>query len=99
MSKKKRRRFSSEFKAKVALEALKEQATLAELANRFDVHPNQISAWKKELLEGAGELFSSKRDKDVPAEAQEAITKPLFEEIGRLKIESDWLRKKLDRFS
>lgn len=98
MSKKNRRKFSSDFKAKVALEALKEQATIAELANRFDVHPNQISTWKKELLEGAGEIFSSKRAKDIPAELEDGLTKPLYEEIGRLKIESDWLRKKLNRF-
>ena len=98
MSKRKRRSFSNEFKAKVALEAIREQMTLAELASKYDVHPNQISNWKKELLEGASEIFSGKNEREVPPQKVEELTDPLYKEIGQLKVERDWLEKKLKRF-
>ena len=89
---KKRRNFSSKFKAKVALEALREQKTLAELASKYELHANQITAWKKELIEGSSELFERKRgpkeeyDKDKEAK--------LYQQIGQLQFELDWLKKK-----
>lgn len=92
---KKRRSFSKEFKAKVALEALRERETLSELANRYDLHPNQIISWKKHLQAEMASLFSRKGDKKS-AEYEEEL-KSLYEEIGRLKVQRDWLKKKLDQ--
>lgn len=87
-----RKKFSSSFKAKVALEAISEQKTLAELASEYDVHPTQITKWKKELLERAGEIF----DKDASREAKTAQVREaeLYRQIGQLKVEVDWLKKK-----
>lgn len=90
--KRKRRVFGGAFRAKVALAALKGDKTLAQLASQFDVHANQISAWRKELSDRAAELFedrrSRKRDED------EATLEQLYEQIGRLKMEVEWLKKK-----
>ena len=90
---KKRTNHSKEFKAKVALEALKGAQTLTELASRFKVHPNQIGQWKRQLAESAPLAFErngfSRRGDDA-----DALTGPLYQEIGRLKMEVDFLRKK-----
>jgi putative transposase len=87
-----RKRFDKSFKAKVALEALKGEETISELASRYEVHPNQISKWKKQALEGLPDLFGDKRQKgNKSASDREA---ELFEQIGRLKVELDWLKKK-----
>jgi len=89
----KRRRFSAEFKARVAREGLKEQKTIAELATEFDVHPNQISQWKKQLVEALPDVFS--RGHEYDRKAQEALRDRLYQQIGQLKVELDWLKKKL----
>jgi transposase-like protein len=89
----KRRKFSAEFKARVAREALKEHKTIAELASEFDVHPNQISQWKKQLLEALPDVFSRGREYDRKAE--EALKDRLYRQIGRLQVELDWLKKKV----
>lgn len=89
----KRRAFSDKFKAKVAIEAVKGIKTLAELATEYKVHPNQISIWKKQLLMNAEELFAS--GKKRKAKTEEELTAPLYEEIGRLKMDIKWLEKKL----
>lgn len=89
----KRRQFSAKFKAEVAVEALKGMKTLAELSAEYKIHPNQISDWKKQLLTNAPELFSS--GKKQPTKTEEALTAPLYEEIGRLKMDIKWLEKKL----
>ena len=91
--KRKRRVFSDKFKAKVAIEAVKGIKTLSELATEYKVHPNQISIWKKQLLMHAEELFAS--GKKRKAKTGEELTAPLYEEIGRLKMDIKWLEKKL----
>lgn len=89
-----RKRHSGTFKAGVALEAAKEVTTMNEIALRFKIHPAQVSDWKKILLDGAPNLFqpASKKGK---GEANQDFVDELFEEIGRLKFELDWLKKKL----
>ncbi len=89
----KRRQFSDKFKAKVALEAIKGMKTLSELSTDYKVHPNQISAWKKQLLTNAPELFSSGKKRQ--SKSEDEIAAPLYEEIGRLKMDIKWLEKKL----
>ena len=87
----KRRTFGSSFKAKVALAACRGQKTTAQLAAEFGIHASQITAWKKQLLEGASGLFEDgrgQRAEDVTDEQE------LFEQIGRLKMEVEWLKKK-----
>jgi transposase len=87
-----RKKYSAEFKAKVAMEALLEQKTLAELAGEHQVHPSQIANWKKELQERASEIFSKNASRDAKnSEIKEA---ELYRQIGQLKVEVDWLKKK-----
>ena len=88
---------SAQFKSQVALEALKNQKTINELAAEYEVHPNQISQWKKQLLEDLPSLFSTGRAK--AAQNDEVLQARLYEEIGRLKVELDWLKKKAAPFS
>jgi putative transposase len=87
----KRKRHGAEFKAKVALEALKGIKTVNELSSLYGVHPTQISQWKRQLQQCSRELFADARAK--AAEDQEAAQAKLYEEIGRLKMELDWLKK------
>ena len=92
-----RKQHSAPFKAKVALEALKGLETTGQLAGEYGVHPTQISHWKRQLLEGAERLFASSPHKtDKQGEALQA---QLYEQIGRLKIENDFLKKKAALFS
>lgn len=94
---KKRRRFNAEFKFRVALEAAKGQQTIGELAGKHNLHPNQISQWKRQLLEEGTEVFSRNGAKEQ--EGQEVIQAELYEQIGRLKMELEWLKKKAAQFS
>ena len=90
---KKRRRHSDEFKARVALEAVKGIQTLSELSSKFGVHPTVIAHWRRQLIEGCSGIFS--RGEGRTAKSEEEITAPLYEQIGRLKMELDWFKKKL----
>lgn len=90
--KSKRRNYSAQFKAKVALAAAKGDKTMAELSKQFQVHPTQITKWKKQLTDSLPEIFSLRRNQDF--QEQQALTDQLYQQIGRLKVELDWLKKK-----
>jgi len=95
MSKNKRKRYAAEFKAKVALEALKGESTVQKLASRFGVHPNMIAQWKRQAVEGMTESFRSKSGRsDALSEEQ---VKELHAKIGQLTVERDFLAKAFGR--
>jgi len=91
---KKRRSFSAEFKAKVALEALKEQETLNQIASRYDVLPVQVSQWKQQLLSSASGAFERKGERERLLHDQSGKESVLYQKIGQLEVELDWLKKK-----
>ncbi len=91
-----RKTHNAQFKAKVALEAIKGEKTLNELATTFGVHSNQISLWKNQVLNELPQLFSSKREENKKDE--EALKANLYQQIGQLKVELDWLKKKVGYF-
>ena len=97
MSRNKRKVFSAQQKAKVAIEAIRGIKTANEIAQQFEVHPTQVCQWKRELQEQAAVLFEGKRG-PKPTENPEANQEKLYSEIGRLKMELDWLKKKSGTF-
>ena len=94
MEKRSRRKFTAEFKTKLVLEALKEKYTIEELARKHELHPNQITTWKKEFLSKASAVFDADRGPSLKMERDEDLERA-YAEIGRLKIERDFLKKKL----
>lgn len=89
-----RKRYDKDFKAKVAIEAMKGEKTLQELALQFEVHPNMIAQWKRQLIEQAAGLFEKAGKGNAEAEAAEYKTDQLFRQIGQLQVENDYLKKK-----
>ena len=87
-----RKQYDARFKATVALEAVKEQQTIAQIASAYGVHPNQVGQWKKQLLFELPQLFSDGRKKETLHHEQ--LTAALYQQIGQLKVELDWLKKK-----
>jgi transposase-like protein len=90
-----RRKHSPSFKAKVALEALKDEHTIAELAGQFEVHPSQIRSWKKALAEGAAGIFDS--DQEQNHKDDKSLINQLYQQIGQLKVEKDFLESRFGR--
>lgn len=88
-----RKNFSKEFKAKVAIEAVKGLKTTAELSSEFGVHPTQVSQWKNELREGLSGIFTGKKSSEE--KDKEQLIDTLYKEIGQLQVEVGWLKKKL----
>jgi transposase-like protein len=87
-----RKQYSAEFKTKVALEAIKGQKTINEIASAYELHPTQITQWKKQALESIPDAFSGKSQRQE--KAQTGLTDELYQQIGQLKVELDWLKKK-----
>ena len=88
----KRRTYDNNFKARVALEAIKGEKTISEIAGQYEVHPNQIMQWKKHLLENVESLFSKKKDPQL--EEHEKLAEELYKKIGKQNIELEFLKKK-----
>lgn len=94
MGRRVRRNYDENFKTKVVLEALKEQKTLAQLSSEFELQAHQISDWKKHVVSGIPSLFGTKKE-IISDEKEEELTAPLYQQIGQLKVELDFLKKKL----
>ena len=87
-----RKSFDTEFMAKVALEAIREEKTLAELSSQYEVHRTQITKWRKRVLKGVVGIFQGKEAKSIGE--QEKVIDELYRQIGQLKVENEWLKKK-----
>ncbi len=86
--------YDNAFKAKVAIEAIKEQRTISEIASDYKVHPNQVGKWRKQALEELGSIFSQSKKKKDEEQAAEDLKAQLYQQIGQLEVELDGLKKK-----
>jgi len=94
---KERRQYTSQFKFRVALEALKETQSISEIGSQYEIHPTQVKQWKRQLREGGASVFENGQSSQK--RQQESIETELYEQIGRLKMELEWLKKKAAGFS
>ena len=92
MKTRQRRNFSAEMKSRIALEAIKGQKTIQEIASHDGVHPNQVTNWKRQAIEGLSSVFADRRSR--PDTSEEAIKAELYQQIGEMKMELDWLKKR-----
>jgi transposase len=95
MEKRTKRKFNADFKAKVVIEAIKERETIETISRKYELHPNQVTTWKKEFLNNASAAFTTKADLAEDKKLQEADKEKLYAHIGQLKVENEWLKKKL----
>ena len=89
-----KKRFSAQFKSKVALSALKNEMTIAELSSKYEVHRVQITNWRKEVIEQISSVFQGKQSRHDKEQGK--LVDELYRQIGQLKVENDWLKKKLE---
>jgi transposase-like protein len=92
MKTKQRKSYTTEFKVKIALEAIKGQRTINEIAGHYSIHPNQVTQWKKQAIESLPDVFSARRER--AAEESQEHQAQLYQQIGQLKFELDWVKKK-----
>ena len=92
MKKQRRRIFSGEMKARIALEAIKGQRTIQEIGSHYSVHPSQVRQWRQQAVESMSEVFTDRRVRND--EAEQALKAELYQQIGQLQVELDWLKKK-----
>ena len=92
MKTRQRRSFSAEMKGRIALEAIKGQRTIQEISSHYGVHPNQVTNWKRQAAEGMSSLFADRRTR--PDNGEESLKAELYQQIGQLQVELDWLKKR-----
>ena len=92
MKTRQRRSFSAEMKSRIALEAIKGQKTIQEIGSHYGVHPNQVTNWKRQAAEGMPSLFADRRSR--PDTSEESLKAELYQQIGQLQVELDWLKKR-----
>lgn len=94
-----RKNYTGKFKAKIAIEVIREQDTIAELASKYEVHRSLLTRWKKEALEGLPTLFSTARKDRNKSKDTQNLIEDLYKQIGQLTVENDWLKKKVERIN